>query len=368
MQSPFRSVRSHRHPSFRAAASGLALFSIAAAAAGCGDGEPVEELTPVRADQIPENDAPLSKLAELKRDFPGDAVLPFEGKADVVLPKKFDIVSMQTPVKSQGSRGVCSIFSTIGLMEMLYKKAGMTSPDFAEQYLQWSVKNQVGAFTDTEGSSDNYNLQAINKYGIPAEEAWPYESTPWNTAKDPACTGGEGLPIKCYTNGEPPASVLSAPLFKLPAGRWVSTSSIKNVIYEKKVGVVVGFDFFYQSWNHRRSTLPVNASYFSQGYVLFPNATDISESHKHEAGHSVQIVGWDDTLEVQTVDADGKPVVDSKGKPVKEKGFFLFKNSWGTTGFGATNTKAPGYGWLSYRYVNTYGSGNTSNPPVLPRP
>lgn len=343
-----------------AIAGGIALFSVA----GCGDMEPVEELTPVSPDQIDGNDVPLAPVAELKKDFPGDAALPFEGKADVVLPTKYDLYSGMTPVKSQGSRGVCSIFSTVGLMEMLYKKAGMSNPDFSEQYLQWSVKVEVGAFRNTEGSSDSYNIQAINRYGIPVESAWGYESLPWTTANDPACTG-ESRPTKCYTNGEPPDAAKTAMKYKLPAGRWVSTSSIKNVIYEKKTGVVVGLDFFYQSWNHRRSTLPVNSTYWSKGYVLYPNATDRTESYKQPAGHSVQLMGWDDNLEVQTVDAAGKPVVDAAGKPVKEKGFFLFKNSWGTTSFGLTNTKAPGYGWISYKYVNAYGSGNTSDPPKL---
>jgi C1A family cysteine protease len=347
---------------FRASAmaSGLALMSLA----GCDGSEPVEELTPVSADQIDGNDVPLGITAELKKDFPGDDTLPFEGKADVVLPTKFDLYTGMTPVKSQGSRGVCSIFSTMGLMEMLYKKAGMSNPDFSEQYLQWSVKVQVGAYTYTEGSSDNYNLQAIYRYGVPVESAWAYESLPWGTSNDPACTG-ESRPTKCYTNGEPPAAAKSAKKYFLPAGRWVSTSSIKNVIYEKKTGVVVGLDFFYQSWNHRKSTLPVNATYWSKGYVLHPNATDRTESYKQPAGHSVQLMGWDDNLEVQTVDAAGKPVVDATGKPVKEKGFFLFKNSWGTASFGATNSRGAGYGWISYKYVNAYGSGNTSDPPVL---
>ncbi len=37
--------------------------------------------------------------------------------------------------------------------------------------------------------------------------------------------------------------------------------------------------------------------------------------------------------------------------PVMEKGFFLFKNSWGTSGFGILNRFGPGYGWISYAYV-----------------
>ena len=341
----------------------VAPLALCLSAVGCGEPAEEEMSPPVAADQLDGNDAPLASVQALKADFPGDANIAFEGKADVVLPTKFDILNLQAPVRNQSRRGVCSIFSTMGLVESLYKKAGLATPDFSEQYLQWSVKAQVKAFTTSEGSSDNYNLQAVVKYGVPAESAWPYNPNPWTTADDPACTG-ESQPTKCWTQGEPPAAAKMAPKYKLPASRWVSTSSIKNVIYEKKAGVVVGLDFFYQAWNHRLSTLPVSSTYFSKGYVLYPNSTDQTESYKKPAGHSVQMVGWDDTLEIQTVDKDGKPVVDSMGKPVKEKGFFLFKNSWGTDRFGNTHSKQAGYGWISYRYIREFGSGNTADPPT----
>ncbi|MFO0575199.1 MAG: C1 family peptidase [Polyangia bacterium] len=336
---------------------------------GCGNAEPEEDLGTVPASMIQDNDAPLAPIEALKKDAPSDESIPFEGKADVTLPTSFDIVNLQTPVKSQGSRGVCSIFSTTGLMESLYKKAGMSNPDFSEQYLQWSVKNQVKAFTNTSGSSDSYNLRAIVSYGIPVESAWPYETQPWTTLNDPACTDQEsGHPTICYTNGNPPSAATMAMKYKLPASRYVSTSSIKNVIFEKKTGVLVGLDFFYQAWNHRRSTLPVSSTRFGQGVVQYPNATDKTESNKAPAGHSIQLVGWDDNMEVQVMDKDGKPTVDSAGKPVKEKGFYLFKNSWGTASFGINNAKGAGYGWISYRYIKDYGSANTADPPATVRP
>lgn len=378
MKTTFRSrshSRSHLaliqdgHAWLRAGALATAFVGLS----GCGLPEPADVATPPGAEPAAEqpidNDPPLGKLHQVKGGFPGNALLPFEGTLGVTLPTKFDIYSLQTPVRNQSKRGVCSIFSTTGLMEMLYKKAGMANPDFSEQYLQWAVKVKDGAFADTEGSADIYNLETISTFGIPLESAWSYEPNPWTAVNDPACTSAEdGLPTRCYTNGEPPAAALSATKYKLPAGRWVASSSIKNVIFEKKTGVVVGFDFFYQAWNHRRSTLPVSTASFANGYVLFPNAADITESQKQPAGHSVQLVGWDDNLQVQKVDAMGKPLVDAMGKPVMEKGFYLFKNSWGTTSFGVNNSKAPGYGWISYRYIDTYGSGYTANPPTLPRP
>jgi hypothetical protein len=52
-----------------------------------------------------------------------------------------------------------------------------------------------------------------------------------------------------------------------------------------------------------------------------------------------------------------------------EKGFYLFKNSWGTGGFGVENPHGAGYGWLSMEYVHDYGSAQVvTELPVLTAP
>lgn len=131
---------------------------------------------------------------------------------------------------------------------------------------------------------------------------------------------------------------------------------------------MVGLTFFYQSWNHRASTLKVSSDYWDKGYVLFPNKDDQKISLEKRAGHSILIVGWDDTLEVPKLDKDGEVVKDSTGEPILEKGFFLFKNSWGTGGFGKDNAAGDGYGWLSMAYVAKYGRGRVSGLPKLNAP
>jgi subtilisin-like proprotein convertase family protein/C1A family cysteine protease len=343
---------------------GLALIVVASACSS-GGGSPA----PGSALPAGEEEAPLGNPDELLAGAPDNSTLPEEGKADAVYPDTFtDLIKLQSPVRNQRSRGVCSIFSTAALMEHLYIAEGtLKEPDFSEQFLQWSVKFEVGDFTNTEGSNASSNIDAINQYGIVDENAWPYEPTKWTSANDPACTGGETQPIKCYTNGDPPKSALEAPRYKLPSGRYVNSSdrSIKAFMYGKRQAVVAGGKFFYQAWNHGASALPTNGAYSSAGYVLYPNDKDKEESLKKPAGHSFLLVGWDDKLEVQQMDAEGKPVVDAQGNPVKEKGFFLFKNSWGTGRFGVTNPHGAGYGWISYRYVKEYGSVYGSDLPTI---
>jgi hypothetical protein len=314
-----------------------------------------------------DNDPPLSDVDVLLGGAPDNDSLPSEGKADAVYPPLHaELVALQSPVKSQGSRGVCSIFSTVALMEHLYLKEGsFTNPDFSEQFLQWSVKFEVGAFPNTSGSNADYNLQAINRFGIVDEATYPYQSYQWGTANDPACTGADDQPTRCYTNGEPPDAVKNATRYKLPPGRYLNTNSIKAHISSKKTAVVIGATFFYQAWNHRKSELPTNSDYWRRGIVLYPNEKDKELSLAKRAGHSVPIVGWDDDLEVPVVDEHGAQVLDAEGQPVVEKGFYIFKNSWGTGGFGVDNPHGNGYGYLSQRYVREYGSAYVSAEPVI---
>jgi proprotein convertase P-domain-containing protein/papain like protease len=316
-----------------------------------------------------DGDYPVS-ADNVNEGAPPNGSLPDDNKADAVYPTTFQ-VGDQSPVRNQGSRGVCSIFASTALIENLYIKAGMPVADanFSEQYLQWAAKNLGHGFPNSEGSSSDINLRTVVNFGTVLESEWAYESFPWTTANDSACTGGEdGLPTKCYTNGEPPANVPQAQKFQLPSSRWINTNSIKAHIFTKKTGVNVGFTFFYQAWNHRRSTLPISNDLWRRGVVTYPNARDKEESAKHRAGHAIQIVGWDDDLEIEMRDGDGNPVLDASGQPTKEKGFWIFKNSWGTSSFGVEHPTGPGYGYLSYKYVADYGSAVTAEVPRFDHP
>ncbi len=312
-----------------------------------------------------DGDSPVSE-DNVNAGAPSNNSLPDDNKADAQYPDKFEVAD-QSPVKSQGSRGVCSIFASTALIENLYIKAGMpvAEADFSEQYLQWAAKNLGHSFPNTEGSSADANLKAVVTYGTIKETDWRYDTFPWSAANDAACTGGENLPTKCYTNGEPPATVAMAAKFKLPASRWINTNSIKAHLTTKKTGVNVGLTFFYQAWNHRSSTIPVDAALWRKGVVTYPNAADKTASAMHRAGHAIQIVGWDDTLEIPMRDGDGNPVLDETGAPKKEKGFWIFKNSWGTASFGVDHPTGPGYGYLSMQYVKEYGSAVVAELPSL---
>lgn len=339
------------------------LLTAAVLVAACTATPPTDE-----SDEV--FDPPLVGGDALFEGAPDNETLPIEAKADAVFPATFtDLVRLQSPVKNQASRGVCSIFSTVAYMEHLYLKAGYQgTPDFSEQYLQWSVKNEVKGMTDIEGSSGAFNLEAINKFGIPAEGAWPYEQRRWSTTNDPACTGADkGLPVKCYTNGEPPDAARAAPKFKLPAARFIrtDTNTLKSWMFTRRNAVHLAVKFYYQAWSHGLSNLPVSRDYTRNGWVVTPNSDDLKQT---PAGHAIVLVGWDDTLTVPRLDKNGKAAVDGAGKPIVDKGFFIFKNSWGTGSFGTTHPSGAGYGYISYEYVQRYGTANVTDPPTRPTP
>ena len=347
---------------------GLVLVALVSLGAACGEPETDPVGTEPEGEVIAIEEIPLTDPALLKMGAPSNEELPSEGKADEVLPEKFDLIDVQSPVRSQARRGVCSIFSTVGLMESLYIIEGThTNPDFSEQYLQWSAKFEVGSFPNTSGSNASSNLQAIQRFGIVEEVVWPYEGSEWGASDDPAC-GEENKPTRCYTNGEPTEEISAAKKWHLPENRFISTRPRDIKSFMKRTGqpVVVGGDFYYQAWNHGSSNLPTSNDYKAKGYVMYPNQEDIEDSSgDRRAGHSILLVGWDDTLEVQRRTADGEPMVDPNGNPVMEKGFYLFKNSWGTGAFGTENPFGDGYGWLSQRYVEEFLRGRVSDVPEL---
>ena len=49
-----------------------------------------------------------------------------------------------------------------------------------------------------------------------------------------------------------------------------------------------------------------------------------------------------------------------------EKGFYIFKNSWGTSGFGINHELGAGYGYISMKYIHDYAAIRTTKKPASP--
>ena len=355
------------HPLSLAARRSLWIFGLLALSLGCGEateGQP-PAADPAQA-QGDDFSPPLMDLDELVGDHPqenGVVLQDLGAKFDLTLPRTFGVVETMTPAVSQGSRGVCSVFSTVALMEHLYLKKGMAAPDFSEQYLQWSVKMQVRSFQNTSGSSASSNLRAVERFGIPKEEAWPYVTKEWTGTDDPLCgpkAEGEDKPALCFAQGlQPPQPAQDAKKYFLPRSIALNNdpTSLKTYMFKNKSAFVCGMDFFYQAWSHGGSKLKTNKDYKSDGVIPFPSPADQADSRLRPAGHSVVLVHYDDDKEIARLDEEGNPLLDDRGNPVVDKGAFLIKNSWGAspTGWGGENELGRGFGWISYRYISNYG-------------
>lgn len=302
----------------------------------------------------------LSELDTLLAGLPDNSELANDVPADAVYPRAFDLLADQSPVRDQGARCTCSIFSTVALIESVYIHAGASPEiDLSEQYLNWSVKTQLGEGTSAMGGNTAWSASAASLFGIPLESAWPYENEAWKADEHAECSppfGADGMPLACRTNGEAPASSRVGAHYFASAGHPINsaTNAIKDHLATAHTGVLIAAEVYLQAWSMLTSTLPLRDDYRAAGYVVYPNERDHALGVASPAGHAVLIVGWDDELSVQRVDEDGELMVDGEGEPVVDTGFFLFKNSWGTGSLGSANSMRPGYGWISYRYVAEY--------------
>jgi C1A family cysteine protease len=124
--------------------------------------------------------------------------------------------------------------------------------------------------------------------------------------------------------------------------------------------VTLDIDFYYGAWNHRKATeygISRDQSQWEAGIVGYPESDTIDEqqSRIHRAGHSIVIVGYDDSVEVTTQIA----MTDGSTKTFTRKGVYYFKNSWGTEKFGVKfsveGKNFPGYGMITQDYAHDYG-------------
>lgn len=328
-----------------------------------------------------------NSLSERIRDF-------FNFDFDLyALPKVSDLKSMlstQTPVKSQGGRGSCSIFSMMGLMESeLIREFGLSrSVNLSEQWLTYLVVRNNG----DEGSEAYINFSLMNEHGLSSEKVLPYNEESWEkvdvrthrkASKECGHLGGSRL--KTCLLGQHDTSLMDLSeselserhpvLFKayksarsMHSKYLTSMSSEMNVTSEYQVKkllssgvpVIAEMDFYYGAWNHGEAEdlgIGRDERLFAQGVVGYPAEGSIdrakSTKGKAAAGHSILLVGYDDDREI-TVE---QKMVGGGKKTFTYKGVYYFKNSWGTDDFGVEsdlNGYTPGYGMITQAYANEF--------------
>jgi hypothetical protein len=300
------------------------------------------------------------------------------------------MILRQTPIRSQESRGTCSIFSATALLESMLVLRGdfaATNLDLAEEWLQYVVKRG-----DTkDGSNSGPNFEAFGGYGMPFESTLPYVGHKWENASGglaeercgkllsydlASCLIGHFSPALLFASddeleNEVPAFLAARReaygfrderLHDLSGSfsSWVSEWKVKELLREG-TPLTVDLKFFYGAWNHRLAAklgMERDMDAWAGGVIGYPErgSLDRTASLKEPAGHSIVIVGYDDEKEVRT----RVKMEDGSYREFVYRGVYYFKNSWGASNFGAQfmfdGVAFPGYGMMTQKYAHEFGS------------
>jgi hypothetical protein len=337
-----------------------------------------------------------------KKSLKGPQFEEEKDKAALERSSVMEIISFQTPVRSQMSRGTCSIFAATALLEGLLVKNKSFSKetlDLSEEWLEYLVVR--GKTTD--GSSSYYNFNAIKKFGMPSEETLPYIGDSWSAEgflpelahqrcghlelvdvnkytscllihRDPILLDLEVdellNPKSIYFDEEFAAARVEAKEFKEQFIN-VQNNSYYNVYGTKEIKrllrlgtpLTLGFDFYYGAWNHRKASelgIERDLANWELGIVGYPEFGSLDRAKSgdegYEAGHEVVVVGYDDNYIVTTK----QTMEDGTIKEFTYKGVYFIKNSWGTTSYGKNfmyeNLSLPGYGIMTQKYAHEFGA------------
>ena len=271
-----------------------------------------------------------------------------------------ELIGLQTPVKSQERRGICSVFSAAGIFESILKRKSRNEIDVSENYLAYIVISKVLNGRGS-GSTASENFRAFRQRGGLEEGFWPYEGQDWTVPglagaelekREEVCgsLSGKKQEICFRTHRDPDRDP-----FKVPAksfervygtqsleARVIPTQNEAQLRLSENEPVLLELTFFYGAWNHRKM-LDVGLGEpdfekWVKGEVGIPTVDDINRSKLKPAGHSIVLVGYDTSRKV-----------------------YFFKNSWGTASFGMESDllgpgTTPGYGTIPFEYAHRFGT------------
>jgi hypothetical protein len=351
----------------------------------------------------------ITKLAYSEEGFESSwAELRVEEKLNLTLEKEFpkisnieEVISYQTSVKRQRSRGTCTIFTTTGLIESYLKRKAIISNldqddyDFSEEWLEYLAMRKK----TSEGSSTSINMRNVLENGMPHEKDWEYIGQKWLSVDDfslakercgnlendlqLSCLWGHRNPLLLDLSDKElmnPKSQNFDPVFKnIRQSAQVNLKKIITNTFKKRKSfkihdlkwvktylnkgypLIMGLKLYYGSWNHSKTEKfdiqPRDKDKWYQGIVGYPEpgSKDKSICDIKGGGHSLIIVGYDDERIIKT-----KMLMENGSyQDFSYKGVYYFKNSWGTGGSGRDFTlngiAYPGYGVITQKYAHEHG-------------
>jgi C1A family cysteine protease len=220
-----------------------------------------------------------------------------------VLPAAVNLISLMPPIRNQAARGTCVAFALTALNEYVLRRGGVVR-DLSEQHLYYEIKLIDGS----PGGCGTYQSKAVNalsQRGQCTESIWPYDpNTPCNnhgTRPDQARPAGLENRLTAYAV---PARRVADYKAQLARQRPVTLS-------------IPVYNSWYRSAEARRS-----------GRITMRIGNE-----RADGGHAVCLVGYQ----------------DSPSAP--GGGYFILRNSWGTTNWAYQSPYGGGYGTIPYQYI-----------------
>jgi hypothetical protein len=306
------------------------------------------------------------------------------------------VLEKMTPVKDQLYRGTCSIFSAIAMLEALavIEKGLPLDTDLSEEWLQYVVNRN----SQDEGSSTPANLAAIVTNGVPTETLMPYVGETWESLDQTPLTtqrcfelSSTALASCLMVHWNPLLLPMKNGVLQALKTKWNADQFLRaredafsfrdthlrtarssgftlrrvedvKTLLSKGIPVLLDLDFFYGAWNHRRAEklgIGRDKNAFLRGEVGYPapGSLDLKKSEDDPAGHSILVVGFDDSRSVKTQ----QKMEDGTTREITYRGVYYFKNSWGTDAdtlgakFQFDGKSYPGYGMITQDYAHDFG-------------
>lgn len=239
-------------------------------------------------------------------------------KTSAPLPSNYSLVDLGyvSPIKNQGSLGVCWAFSALSVLESKLLQTGNGLYDFSEEHLNHlSTIKPDGNGWQRDYTEGGYSLCAMGYLtswrGPVLEKQVPYRSADNKSYSQVASLGTPAVGVTgiMYLNDD--IQTVKQALYTYGA---VSATYNQNSRYDNSTRTA-----YYQP-------MAINAA---EGY----------------SGHGITIVGWDDNYSKTNFNSQYRP---------NNNGAWLVKNSWGDY------NSLHGYFWISYE--DYYLLGNTFTP------
>lgn len=225
-----------------------------------------------------------------------------------------DAVSMQVDLRpalprvlDQGERGTCLAFATTVGHEQVRATSTSIHEDLSEEVLYWASK-QVDKNV-APGTSFRSAAEALQRWGQPAEEVWPYDAARIDSDHSYQPPPEALEPDICY----------KARLAQIEC----SVTTLREHLNRKQavaIGILLWPDFF----------TPDNGS------IAMPTVGTALLG-----GHAISVVGYHDETSTLGDTEAGTPI---------STGYFIIRNSWGEEWGEA------GYGYLPYSYIIDFGA------------